>query len=211
MKLYTANLSVYCAKVRMQIYAKGITDIPFELPEAFMRGEFATISPLGRVPVLDLGGDVVPESEVIMEYLEEVYPEPSLLGSTPRARANVRLLARIADTYLANNLFMALPQARPETRNVAIRDMLMAQVVRGMGALEHHIGVGEFAAADKLTLADCALAPTLDFVERATTMLEVENPMTACPKVSAYFEKIKVEESASRVIKEMADAFSGAR
>lgn len=207
MKLYTANLSVYCAKVRMQIHAKGVSDIEFETPESFMRGEFAKVSPIGRIPALDLGDRIIPESGVIMEYLEEIYPEPSLLGETPEDRANVRLLCRLSDTYLADNLFQALPQARPETRNEAIRDMHMAEVNRGMIALERHLAEGQFAAGDKLTLADCALVPTLLFAGIAASMLDVGNPVDACPKVAAYFSGIKEHKSAARVLKEMTEAF----
>ena len=111
MKLHTGDLSPYSSKVRMQIYAKGITDIKFDLDPSFRQGKFSTISPIGRIPVLDLGdGDIIPESEIICEYLEEVYPEPSMLGVGPRARAEVRTISRIADIYLMNNIFMALPQ-----------------------------------------------------------------------------------------------------
>ena len=58
MKLYTGDLSPYSAKVRMQIYAMGITDIEFELPVAFYQGKLAEISPIGRIPVLEFA-DVV--------------------------------------------------------------------------------------------------------------------------------------------------------
>jgi glutathione S-transferase len=98
MKLYTADLSAYSARVRMQIYAKGITGITFELPEDWGMPKFRERFPIGRVPVLDIDGDLMPESEVIAEYLEEIYPEPSLLGTTPRETAHIRTLARIADS-----------------------------------------------------------------------------------------------------------------
>src|SRR5512141_3329352 len=97
MKLYTADLSPYSARVRMQIYAKGIANIVFELPEHWGMPKFREKFPIGRVPVLDIDGDLIPESEVIAEYLEETYPEPSLLGATPRESAQIRVLARLAD------------------------------------------------------------------------------------------------------------------
>ncbi|MEE4280596.1 MAG: glutathione S-transferase family protein, partial [Pseudomonadales bacterium] len=109
MKLYTGDLSPYSAKVRMQIYAMGISDIEFELPASFYLGKLAEISPLGRIPVLEVDNGIIPESEVIAEYLDDLYPQKSMTGDTPRQRANVRLLSRIADIYLMNNIFMALP------------------------------------------------------------------------------------------------------
>src|SRR5215475_7843451 len=105
-KLYTADLSPYSARVRMQIYAKGITDIVFELPDDWGMPKFRERFPIGRVPVLDIDGDLIPESEVIAEYLEETYPEPSLKGITSRETAHIRTLARIGDIYLMNGTFM---------------------------------------------------------------------------------------------------------
>src|ERR1700677_2682510 len=106
MKLYSADLSPYSARVRMQIYAKGIKDIVFELPEHWGMPKFRERFPIGRVPVLDIDGDMIPESEVIAEYLEEIHPEPSLLGTTPRETAYIRMLARLGDIYIINNMFM---------------------------------------------------------------------------------------------------------
>src|SRR5215469_11508067 len=111
MKLYTADLSPYSARVRMQIYAKGIPGIVFELPEHWGMPKFRERFPIGRVPVLDIDGDTIPESEVIAEYLEEIYPKPLLLGTTPRENAHIRMLARLGDIYIKKNLF-ALPRKR---------------------------------------------------------------------------------------------------
>jgi glutathione S-transferase len=68
MKLYSADLSPYSARVRMQIYAKGITHIFFELPEHWAMTQFRERFPIGRIPVLDIDGDIMPESEVISEW-----------------------------------------------------------------------------------------------------------------------------------------------
>ena len=76
MKLYSGDLSPFSARVRMQIYAKGITDIVIERPATFGLPAFRKDNPIGRIPVLDIDGDLMPESEVIAEFLEEVYPEP---------------------------------------------------------------------------------------------------------------------------------------
>src|SRR5213592_778546 len=107
MKLYSGDLSPYAARVRMQIYAKGLTDIAFELPATFMTPAYREENPIGRVPVLVTeDGDRIPESGVIAEYLEELYPGPSMLGATAGETAQVRTVGRIGDTYLLNNLFM---------------------------------------------------------------------------------------------------------
>jgi glutathione S-transferase len=204
MKLYTGDLSPYSAKVRMQIYAMGITDIDFELPPSFFMGKLSEVSPIGRIPVLQLEDGIIPESEVIAEYLDDLYPERSLLGATPRVRAEVRLISRIADIYLLNNIFMVLPQLSRKTRVDAIRDLLVGQVTRGMGALERHIGSGEFAVGDTLTRADCTLVPALFLCESTVPRLDAENPILATQKVAAYWQKIQSNEFAARVLDEMA-------
>jgi len=203
MKLYSGDLSPYSARVRMQIYAKGIEGIALERPPGFPTAEYAKINPLGRIPALDLDGDVIPESEVIAEYLEEVYPTPSLLGATPRETALIRTVARIGDIYLMNNIFMCLPQARRATRNDGIRDLLTGQVVRGLNALEHYIGERGFAVGERLTLADCALTPALFLVENVFQTFDVENPLPSCPKTSAYWTAIKTNEHAARTLVEL--------
>src|SRR5258706_12872199 len=109
MKLYSGDLSPYSARVRMQIYAKGIGDITLERPASFGTPKFREDNPIGRIPVLDIDGDLMPESEVISEYLEEVYPEPSMLGATPRETAHIRTVARVGDIYIMNNMFMLSP------------------------------------------------------------------------------------------------------
>jgi glutathione S-transferase len=201
MKLYSGDLSPYSAKVRMQIYAKGISDIPFERPEGFGTTDYWKISPLGRIPALDLGGDIIPESEVIAEYLEELYPEPGLLGATPRERAQVRTVSRIGDIYLMNNTFLCLPQARRATRNDGVRDLLTGQVKRGIGALEHYIGEDGYAVGGRLTLADCSLVPALFMIEHVVPTFDVEAPLP--PKVAAYWTAIRQNEPAARVLVEL--------
>jgi len=204
MKLYTGDLSPYSAKVRMQIYAMGITDISFELPTEFFLGRMKEVSPIGRIPVLEADDGIIPESEVIAEYLDDLYPDRSLAGSTPRIRADVRLISRIADIYLMNNIFMVLPQIDRKTRIDAIRDLLIGQVVRGMGALEKHIGAGDFAVGAQLTRADCTLVPALFLCEHTVPRLDVDNPILATEKVAAYWEKIQKNEYAAKVLDEMA-------
>jgi glutathione S-transferase len=98
---------------------------------------------------------------------------------------------------------MALPQLNRETRVDAIRDMLMGQVTRGMGALERHIGDGDFAVGESLTRADCTLVPALFLCESTVPRLDVENPILASEKVSAYWQKIQRNEFAAKILDEM--------
>jgi len=205
MKLITGDLSPYSAKVRMQLYAMGIDDIEFDLPvKMFFQGRLSEYSPIGRIPVLEVDEGIIPESEVISEYLDDIYPDRALLGDTPWVRSQARLISRIADIYLMNNIFMALPQVNRKTRVDAISDLLMSQVARGMGALEQHIGTGDFAVGDQLTRADCSLVPALFLCQNTVPMLDVDSPIENTEKVAAYWEKIQTNEFASKVLDEMA-------
>jgi glutathione S-transferase len=204
LKLFTGDLSPYSAKVRMQIYAMGLTEIEFELPALFYLGKFSEISPIGRIPVLETAEGIIPESEVIAEYLDDLYPQQSLLGDSPHQRSQIRLLSRIADVYLMNNIFMSLGQLDRKTRVDAIVDLLMGQVRRGMGALERHIGGGDFAVGDKLTRADCSLVPALFLCESTVPRLDVDNPILATEKVADYWARIQTNPHAAKIIDEMA-------
>jgi stringent starvation protein A len=89
--LYDAARCPYCARVRILLAEK---EIPFETVEIHLENRPAWLyekNPVGKVPVLEEGDFVLPESRVIMEYLEERHPEPPLLPSQPAERALVRL------------------------------------------------------------------------------------------------------------------------
>jgi glutathione S-transferase len=203
MKLYSGDLSPYSARVRLQIYAKGITDIRLERPASFGTPEFRQQFPIGRIPVLDIDGDMMPESEVIAEYLEEIYPEPSMLGATPRETAHIRTVARIGDIYIMNNMFMLSPQSRAATRNEGIVDLLGGQVVRNVKALDKLIGRDGFACCGRITMADCALVPGLFMVENVLPATGVDNPIPACANVAAYWAAIQQNAHAARVLVEL--------
>jgi glutathione S-transferase len=203
MKLYSGDLSPYSARVRMQIYAKGISDIVLERPANFGTPKFREDFPIGRIPVLDIDGDMIPESDVIAEYLEEIYPEPSMLGATPRETAQIRILARIGDVYLMNNMFMLSPQSRAKTRNEGIVELLGGQVVRNLKALDRMIGTDGFACCGRLTMADCALVPGLFLVENVLPATGMDNPIPKNAKVAAYWAAIQGNEHAARTLAEL--------
>jgi glutathione S-transferase len=210
MKLYTADLSPYSARVRMQIYAKGIADIVFELPEHWGMPKFRERFPIGRVPILDFDGDAIAESEVIAEYLEEIYPEPSLLGSTPRENAHIRMLARFGDVYIISNMFMlarqtgALSRQTPTAiRNDPFSDQLTNEFLRNLKALDRLVGKDGFACCGRVTLADCALVPGLFFVETVMPAAGVDSPIADFANVAAYWTAIQKNEHAAKVLTEL--------
>ena len=206
MILYSGDLSPYSAKVRMQIYAMGVNDdVSFELPVVqFFSGKLKEVSPIGRIPILKTDEGLIPESEVIAEYIDELYPQQSLVGNTPMERANIRVLSRIADTYLMDNIFLALGQMRVPEPNQAIIDLLTAQVVRGVTALEEYLTADGYAAGGtELTRADCSLVPALYMCDRTLPRLGISNPVLGLVKTEAYWGRIQQNEHAARVIAEM--------
>lgn len=203
MKLYSGDLSPYSARVRMQIYAKGITDIALERPATFGTPKFREDFPIGRIPVLDIDGDMMPESEVIAEYLEEIYPEPSMLGATPRETAHIRTIARIGDIYIMNNMFMLSGQSYAANRNQGVVDLLAGQVVRNIKALDKMIGQDGFACCGRITMADCALVPGLFLVENVLSNVGVDNPIPKTANVAAYWAAIQRNEHAAKTLAEL--------
>ncbi len=210
MKLYSADLSPYAARVRMQIYAKGIANIAFEQPADWGMPSFREKVPIGRIPVLDIDGDLIAESAVIAEYLEEIYPEPSLLGTTPRESAHIRLLARLADVYVINSTFTlsrltgATSRRTPAAaRDNAFTEQLVVELARNLRALDRLIGKDGFACGGRLTLADCALVPGLFRVETILPVVGVDLPVPAMANVAAYWAAIQENEHAARVLLEL--------
>ena len=210
MKLYSGDLSPYSARVRLQIYAKGISDITLERPATFGSPKFREDNPIGRIPVLDIDGDLMPESEVIAEYLEEVYPTPRLLGDTPRQTAHIRTLARIGDIYLMNNTFMLAVQTRVLaaqtpliTGNEGIVALLGGQLASNTKALDRMIGRDGFACLGRVTLADCALVPALFFLENVLPSTGLADPIAANANVAAYWAAIQRDEYAARILVEL--------
>lgn len=100
MKLIGVHLSPYARKVAVILTAKGLA---FE-QEPMLPGSggpvFRKISPLGKIPVLMDGEFVIPDSSVICEYLEEKYPEISMMPDTPELRAQARFLEELGDSKL---------------------------------------------------------------------------------------------------------------
>ena len=210
MKLYSWDLSPYSARVRMQIYAKGLTDIAIERPPTYGTPKFYQDHPIGRVPLLEIDGEAIPESNVIAEYLEEIHPEPSLLGATPRENAHIRTLARIGDIYLMNNMFMLGVQTRVLaaktpviTGNEGIIALLGGQLASNVKALDRMIGRDGFACLGRLTLADCALVPALFFLESVLPGTGLADPIAANANVAAYRAAIQGEECAARILAEL--------
>lgn len=105
MKLYDAPRCPYCARVRIALAEKGIEPERVEIDLGDRPAFLYELNPSGRVPVLDDDGFVLPESDVIMAYLEERVPGPALLPAEPRARAGAWLAVRRFDEALGADYY----------------------------------------------------------------------------------------------------------
>ncbi len=176
MRLYVFQIAPNPTRVRLYLAEKAAAGGDIELPQVsvnLVKGEHKSPehlarNPLGRLPVLELDdGTFLTESKVIVEYLEELHPEPSLMGSTPEERARVRELERLAEVGVlypvarivhATNSPLGLPSI-PE----------VAALFRGglpsvLSVLDDRLSDGRsFLAGDHPTIADCTLQAGLQF------------------------------------------------
>jgi glutathione S-transferase/RNA polymerase-associated protein len=97
--LYEHPLSPYAQKVKIALLEKGVT-FEAKLPD-FFGGDaaFAAASPRLEVPALLDGETAVFDSTIILEYVEDRWPDPPLLPRTPSERARVRMIEELCDTY----------------------------------------------------------------------------------------------------------------
>jgi glutathione S-transferase len=103
--LYDAARCPFCARVRIVLAEKGVPYEPVEIDLSNRPSWLYQKNPAGRVPVLEEDTLVLPESAVIMEYLEERYPEPGLLPSDPAQRALERLRIDRFDHELGDDYY----------------------------------------------------------------------------------------------------------
>src|SRR5258706_8776868 len=213
-KLYQTYTSPFPTRVRLLIYAKGIEVEIIEPPgfhtSAESKGEYMAINPIGRVPTLVLDdGRALPESEVICEYLEDAFPEPSLRPADAWGRARMRLISRICDFYLVmamRPLFNASGRSRRTLETERIRAAL-DEVEQALGFLEAYIGTEGYAVGASLTQADGALVPQLILpFEWAPTLFVAPSPLGRHPRLAAYWRAIQTDPIVSRLIAETREA-----
>ncbi|WP_027135690.1 glutathione S-transferase family protein [Geminicoccus roseus] len=167
--LYEHPLSSYAQKVKIALREKNL---PFraELPATFGTGQadgpLAAANPRAEVPVLIDGELRIFESTVILEYLEERWPEPPLLPDDPAARAAARMTEDVCDTqYDAVNWgFGEILWFRRAQGELA--DHLRAQAARQTRVLqdwlEARLGEAEFFGGERFGWADAAAAPMVN-------------------------------------------------
>ena len=158
--LYTAERCPYAARVRIVLAEKSL---PYDAVEIDLDDRPAWLydkNPLGRVPVYEEDeGLVLPESRVIMEYLEERYPEPALWPADAAERALARLWLERFDDRLGD-AYYAVRRGEP-------RDVLDGK----LAGLEHALEAQPYLSGREYGLADAGYVP---WILRAIDRFDVE-------------------------------------
>lgn len=200
MKLYDFAQAPNPRKVRTYLAEKGLT-LPMETVNIAAgeshTPEFLKKNPLGAVPVLELDdGSYLTESLVIIEYLEELHPNPPMIGTSPVARARVRELERMAElgvvarvgTIFQNTapFFAGRIKQSPEAAESA-----RTQLAKSLTVIDQRIGQHPFVAGEHPTIADCTLFVGLEFAEFAQVAID-----PACANIVRWHRAFKQRPSA---------------
>lgn len=208
MILYQTYLSPFPTRVRLMLLYKGIEHEivePAGIHDGGSKGDYFDVNPIGRVPALVLDdGRTLPESEVICELLEELYPEPPMMPNDPWGRAQVRLLSRISDIYIVMAMLPLFNMVvdPPSKWDQALMRTQLREIDQSLGFLEEYIGTQGYAWADMLTHADGTLGPVLQLTDEWLPIFRGPRLLDNHPKVAAYWRAIQQNEFAGRVIDE---------
>ncbi|MDU9403276.1 maleylacetoacetate isomerase [Pseudomonas sp. zfem004] len=172
MELFTYYRSTSSYRVRIALALKGLDyqALPVNLLKGEQRGgDYLALNPQGRVPALRIdGGELLVQSPAIIEYLEEVYPQPALLPAAAEARAKVRGVAAIigCDVHPLHNVSV-LNQLRQLGHDEAqVNQWIAHWIGQGLAAVEQLIGDEGFCFGATPGLADVYLIPQLYAAER---------------------------------------------
>jgi len=208
-KLYSYFRSSAAYRVRIALNLKGL---PYEMESIHLTKDggrqfsdaFRAINPQMRVPALQLsGGEVLTQSLAIIDYLDEVFPDPPLLPAEALDRARVRAAAQIVacDIHPLNNLVALRYLKRNLNQEQAAIDAWYHHwVIEGFRALEQMIAQvkvsGPYCFGSHVTLADVCLVPQVFNARRLKVPLEAFPKIvaveTACLKLPA-FDKARPE------------------
>lgn len=189
--------------VRMFMAEKGLAMDTVMID--IMRGEnreqgYLSINPGGTTPALVLDdGRTLTEITAICEYLEELRPEPALIGTTPEERAFTRMWVRRIDLSVALPMTLAFRAAegRPmfESRTRVVRDDAAGDLKLiahdGLQAIEAQLSDAAWIAGDRFTLADILLFAFVEFGRL------VGQPLAPTMyRLSAWHERLAARSSA---------------
>ena len=190
-RLYSAKGCPFARRTRMVLHEKGAD---FEAHEVDLRNrseEFLQASPTGKVPVIVVDGDSLYESNVVNQFLDEVFEQPKLLPEDPKARAYARIwMARADDDFYPQVFVSGMGRERgfSEERISEALEKLRATLSR----LDDGLKSNEYLAGG-FSLADVAHAGNFvrlhELEERGVVSL------VDYPNVASWMERVEARES----------------
>ena len=170
MKIYDFPYAPNPRKARIYLSEKDI-DMDFVMVDIRQNEQrkdtFLAINPKGVLPVLELDdGRHITESLVIMEYLEELFPQPMMIGESPLERAQTRELERFIDTSIANptnSIFFNTSEVfRHRLQVPELVEPAILSIERAFSLLDAMMAENLFVAGDFPSIADCTLIAALE-------------------------------------------------
>jgi glutathione S-transferase len=201
--LYMHPLSSYCHKAMIALYenATPFTAVSVNLGDPDERAMLLKLWGVGKFPVLqdDARGEVVPESSIIIDYLDRHYPGPTRLipedGDAARA---VRFADRFYDLHIHNHTQKVVGnRLRPANAKDphGVEDA-KTRMRAAYDIAERDMTSRRWAAGDDFSMADCAAAPALFYAAKVLPYADSH------PHLAAYLERLKARPSYARVLKE---------
>ena len=202
LELFMHPLSSYCHKVLIALYEN---EIPFEIKrvdDATVDRELERLWPLKHFPILRdrKRNRVIPESTIIIEYLQTHFPgRVKLIPDDPDLALQVRLRDRFFDNYLhAQMQKFAGNHLRPEGKRDAYGlDQARAEFVKALGLFDAEIANGTWAAGGAFSMADCAAAPAIFYGNRFFGPFRETHP-----NALAYLDRLMKRPSYARALEE---------
>jgi glutathione S-transferase len=207
--LHYHPLSSFCWKVLIALYENDIpfTPKPVDLGNPAERAALLKLWGIGKFPVLqdDARGEIVPESSIIIEYLDRHYPGGTRFIPDDGQRAlQIRLRDRFYDLYVhlpMQKIMGDRLRAEAKTDPHGVEEA-RAQLRTSYAMIEQQMATGPWAVGDDFSLADCAAAPPLFYGSMVV-------PFGGDQKyLAAYFERLKARPSFARAMKEAEPFFN---
>jgi glutathione S-transferase len=200
LKLCGFHISNYHNKVRIALLEKGIAFEEDATVTPSQKDDYLARSPMGKVPYLEVNGTRLCESEVILEYLEEAYPQKPLLPKDPLARAKVRELVTVMELHLelvARRLYPGVFFGG--TLSDGTKQSVEKDLAKGVRAFKDLAKFDPYLAGKELTLADCAAAVHLPLVSLSTKLAYGRDFLEGIPQVKPYLKMLGERPAFARV------------
>lgn len=194
MRLYSYWRSSAAYRVRIALNLKGIAHeiVPVHLVRdggEHRKPDYLAINPQGLLPSLLLDdGRILTQSLAMLEYLDEIQPQPALLPADPVLRAQVRAAAQsvAVDLHPVNNLRIAkYLRAEFAQGDEGVTAWMRHWMAEGLAATEKLVGAGPFAFGDAPTQADLCIVPQLYNARRYGLDLSPYPRLTAIDALAA--------------------------